>query len=177
MSNYILAIDQGTTSSRAIVFDEDLKIRGISQREIPNTFRHPGWVEMDANEIWTSVEFVCLNAVANAGISPKELKAIGITNQRETTIVWDKNTGMPVFLSQTMVVSRWLVMPIAFNSLGEMPALATAFRQTNSTLVQISLASISTQPGCRKVFGISRWEMPLIFRSSSKTMARELVVP
>ena len=96
MSNYILAIDQGTTSSRAIVFDEDLKIRGISQREIPNTFRHPGWVEMDANEIWTSVEFVCLNAVANAGISPKELKAIGITNQRETTIVWDKNTGMPV---------------------------------------------------------------------------------
>lgn len=97
MSNYILAIDQGTTSSRAVIFDEQLKIVAISQQEIPNEFPKPGWVQMDAHEIWTSVEFVCLNVVQKAGISVEDIKAIGITNQRETTIVWDRKTGLPVY--------------------------------------------------------------------------------
>ncbi len=97
MSNYILAIDQGTTSSRAIIFDENLKIVAVSQQEIPNDFPKPGWVQMDAHEIYTSVEFVCLNVVQKAGINVSDIKAIGITNQRETTIVWDKATGLPVY--------------------------------------------------------------------------------
>ena len=97
MSKYILAIDQGTTSSRAVIIDESLQIVAISQREIPNTFPKPGWVQMDANEIWTSVEFVCLNVVEKAKIDPSDIAAIGITNQRETTIVWDRKTGMPVY--------------------------------------------------------------------------------
>jgi len=97
MKKYILSIDQGTTSSRAILFDENLTIVAISQQEIANYFPQPGWVEMDGNEIWTSVQYVCLNVVEKAKINPEDIKAIGITNQRETTIVWDKKTGMPVY--------------------------------------------------------------------------------
>ena len=70
MSNYILAIDQGTTSSRAIIFDDTLKIVAVSQQEIPNQFPRPGWVEMDGHEIFTSVEFVCLNVVQMSFMSP-----------------------------------------------------------------------------------------------------------
>ncbi len=97
MNNYILAIDQGTTSSRAVIIDEGLNIVAISQVEIDNTFPNPGWVQMDANMIWTSVQYVCLNVVNKANISPQQIKVIGITNQRETTIVWDAKTGLPVY--------------------------------------------------------------------------------
>ena len=97
MANYILAIDQGTTSSRAMVIDEDLNIVSVFQQEIPNSFPYPGWVQMDANEIWTSVEFVCLKAVEMAKVDIDDIKCIGITNQRETTIIWDKKTGLPVY--------------------------------------------------------------------------------
>lgn len=97
MSSYLLAIDQGTTSSRAILFDENLNVVNISQQEIENYFPEPGWVEMDANEIWTSVEYVCTNVVNKAKINVDDIKAIGITNQRETTIVWDRKTGLPVY--------------------------------------------------------------------------------
>ncbi len=97
MSSYVLSIDQGTTSSRAIIFDEDLQIVTIAQEAIDNFFPRPGWVEMDANDIYTSVRGVCRKAVEKAGIRPQEIKAIGITNQRETTIVWDRKTGEPVY--------------------------------------------------------------------------------
>ena len=97
MSSYILSIDQGTTSSRAIIFNENLEIVTIVQKEIPNFFPYPGWVEMDANDIYESVVEVCREAVTKSGISLKDLKAIGITNQRETTIVWDAETGEPVY--------------------------------------------------------------------------------
>ena len=97
MSSYVLSIDQGTTSSRAIIFDEDLKIVTIAQEAINNYFPHPGWVEMDAEDIYNSVRGVCRKAVEKAGIRPEEIKAIGITNQRETTIVWDRKTGKPVY--------------------------------------------------------------------------------
>ncbi len=97
MSKYILAIDQGTTSSRAMIIDDDLKIISISQQEVANNFPKPGWVQMSASEIWTSVQYVCLNAVEKAKIDVKDIKAIGITNQRETTIVWNKKTGLPVY--------------------------------------------------------------------------------
>ncbi len=97
MSKYILAIDQGTTSSRAMIIDDNLQIISISQQEVANTFPKPGWVQMSASEIWTSVQYVCLNAVEKAKINVNDIKAVGITNQRETTIVWDKKTGLPVY--------------------------------------------------------------------------------
>ena len=97
MSSYILSIDQGTTSSRAIVFDEKLQIVGISQKEIENFFPRPGWVEMSAETIYDSVVEVVKDVLIKTRIMPIEIKGIGITNQRETTIVWDRKTGKPVY--------------------------------------------------------------------------------
>lgn len=96
MEEYILAIDQGTTSSRAILFDKKSNIAASANREFRQIFRKPGWVEHDANEIWLSVAGVCMEVVGKSGITPDQIKAIGITNQRETTVVWDRETGMPV---------------------------------------------------------------------------------
>ncbi|MCS4486330.1 glycerol kinase GlpK [Staphylococcus americanisciuri] len=97
MGKYILAIDQGTTSSRAILFDNQGEIRGISQREFKQYFPKSGWVEHDANEIWTSVISVMAAVLNENNISPTEVAGIGITNQRETTVVWDKHTGRPIY--------------------------------------------------------------------------------
>ena len=97
MAKYILAIDQGTTSSRAMIIDENLNIVSSFQQEVANTFPHPGWVLMDGYEIWVSVEYVCIKAVEKARTNIQDIAAIGITNQRETTIVWDKKTGLPVY--------------------------------------------------------------------------------
>ncbi len=96
MDKYLLAIDQGTTSSRAIVFDRRLRIVASSQREFHQIFEKPGWVAHDPEEIWLSVLFVMTDAVRQAGIRPDQIAAVGITNQRETTVLWDKNTGQPV---------------------------------------------------------------------------------
>ncbi|MEO0636447.1 MAG: glycerol kinase GlpK [Pseudomonadota bacterium] len=96
MSGYILAIDQGTTSSRAIVFDDKQTICGVGQREFTQHFPQSGWVEHDANEIWDGVLGVCKAALADAGITAADLAAIGITNQRETVFLWDRATGEPV---------------------------------------------------------------------------------
>ncbi len=95
MSN-ILAIDQGTTSSRAIVFDKEMKIVASAQEEFPQHFPHSGWVEHDPEDLWTSTLSVCRGAIANAGLTAGQITAIGITNQRETTVVWDKTTGKAV---------------------------------------------------------------------------------
>lgn len=94
---YILALDQGTTSSRAIIFDHDGKIVTVAQREFKQYFPKPGWVEHNANEIWGSVLAVMAEAFGSADIDPKEIAAIGITNQRETAVVWEKSTGRPVY--------------------------------------------------------------------------------
>lgn len=94
---YILSIDQGTTSSRAIVFDNKGEIIDTAQKEFKQYFEKPGWVEHDANEIWTSV-LGCIAEVLNkTGIEASQIEGIGITNQRETAIVWDKNTGRPIY--------------------------------------------------------------------------------
>jgi glycerol kinase len=95
--NYILALDQGTTSSRAILFNRLGNVVHIAQQEFTQHFPHPGWVEHDADEIWTSILGVISSLFSESGISPEEVAAIGITNQRETTVVWDKRTGMPVY--------------------------------------------------------------------------------
>lgn len=94
---YVLALDQGTTSSRAILFNKEGKIVTVAQREFPQYFPKPGWVEHNAHEIWGSILAVIAEALSNSNINPKEIAAIGITNQRETTVVWDKNTGDPVY--------------------------------------------------------------------------------
>ena len=94
---YILAIDQGTTSSRAILFDKKGKNCGSDQKEITQHFPHSGWVEHDANEIWNSVQSVIAGAFIASDIRPEEVAAIGITNQRETTVVWEKATGRPIY--------------------------------------------------------------------------------
>lgn len=93
---FIAAIDQGTTSSRCIVFDRDGRIVSVDQKEHEQIFPKPGWVEHDATEIWANVQQVVAGAVEKAGITAADVKAIGITNQRETTLMWDKNTGEPV---------------------------------------------------------------------------------
>ncbi|WP_218060568.1 glycerol kinase GlpK [Micromonospora sediminicola] len=93
---FVAAIDQGTTSSRCIVFDADGEIVAVAQREHRQIFPRPGWVEHDADEIWACVEHVVREALASADIGPEQLAAVGITNQRETTVVWDRATGRPV---------------------------------------------------------------------------------
>ncbi len=93
---YVLAFDQGTTSSRAILFDKDANIIKTAQKEIRQIYPKAGWVEHDAMEIWGSQSGVAREVIETAGIKPYEIAAIGITNQRETTVVWDKNTGKPI---------------------------------------------------------------------------------
>ena len=96
MKNYILALDEGTTSTRAILFDRRGNIVSSSQKEFSQRYPKAGWVEHDAGEIYASQYAVMAEAVVSAGIDPEEIAAIGITNQRETTVVWDKNTGRPI---------------------------------------------------------------------------------
>ena len=96
MARYILAADQGTTSSRAILFDENLNIVSVSQREFTQYYPKEGWVEHDATEIYSTEIGVMTEAVAKSGIDPGDIAAIGITNQRETVVVWEKDTGKPI---------------------------------------------------------------------------------
>ena len=97
MSKYIMALDAGTTSNRCILFNEKGEMCSVAQKEFTQYFPKPGWVEHDANEIWSSQLGVAVEAMAKLGIGADDIAAIGITNQRETTIVWDKNTGEPVY--------------------------------------------------------------------------------
>ena len=96
MKKYIMAIDQGTTSSRAILFDHDGNVVASAQKEFTQIFRKPGWVEHDANEIWLSVLSCMASCMQKSGVDPRDVAGIGITNQRETTVVWNKDTGLPV---------------------------------------------------------------------------------
>lgn len=94
---YILALDQGTTSSRAIVFDHHGAIRTVAQKEFPQIFPKPGWVEHNPQDIWSTQAGVAAEAITNAGLSASDIAGIGITNQRETTLVWDRATGTPLY--------------------------------------------------------------------------------
>lgn len=97
MKSYIMALDAGTTSNRCIIFDKKGHIIAVAQKEFTQIFPKPGWVEHNANEIWSTMLGVTVEAMTKAGATPEDIAAIGITNQRETTIVWDKNTGEPVY--------------------------------------------------------------------------------
>jgi len=97
MEKFVLAIDQGTTSTRAIIFDAKQQVVKVAQKEIANYFPHPGWVEQDANEIWLSTLGVMAQIFDGGQIKPEQIVSIGISNQRETTVVWDAQTGLPVY--------------------------------------------------------------------------------
>ena len=97
MSKYILALDQGTTSSRVLMFDEHQNIVGLSQKEFTQIYPKQGWVEHDAMEIWSSQYATMMEVIAQTGVNAADIAAIGITNQRETTILWDKETGRPIW--------------------------------------------------------------------------------
>jgi len=94
---YILALDQGTTSSRAIIYDYEGQVVKVAQKEFTQIYPKAGWVEHDPMEIWGSQSGVVSEILATTGIAPEEIAAIGITNQRETTVVWEKQTGKPVY--------------------------------------------------------------------------------
>jgi glycerol kinase len=96
MSQYVAAIDQGTTSSRFMVFDKQGAVVAVAQREHEQIFPKPGWVEHNAAEIWRNTQAVIAEALAVGRVRPGELAAVGITNQRETTVLWDRNTGAPL---------------------------------------------------------------------------------
>ncbi|WP_202983781.1 glycerol kinase GlpK [Blattabacterium cuenoti] len=97
MKKYVLSLDQGTTSSRAIIFDRSGNIISVAQREFTQIYPYPGWVEHNAEEIWSTQASVALEAILKANLEGENIESIGITNQRETTVVWDKKTGEPVF--------------------------------------------------------------------------------
>ena len=97
MAKYVMALDAGTTSNRCILFDKKGTIVSAAQKEFTQIFPKPGWVEHDANEIWSTQISVAVEAMQQVNASARDIAAIGITNQRETTIVWDKNTGEPVY--------------------------------------------------------------------------------
>ena len=97
MKKYIVALDQGTTSSRTIVFDHDGNIVSVAQKEFPQIFPQPGWVEHNPREIWSSQASTIIEALVQGNISTEAIAAVGITNQRETTLVWDAETGEPVY--------------------------------------------------------------------------------
>ena len=97
MDKYIMALDQGTTSSRCIIYDKQGEIVSVAQQEFEQIYPNQGWVEHDANEIWSSQMAVAFEAILKAGLHAKNIDAIGITNQRETTVVWDKATGEPIY--------------------------------------------------------------------------------
>ncbi|MGC4023435.1 MAG: glycerol kinase GlpK [Cyclobacteriaceae bacterium] len=97
MKKYIISLDQGTTSSRAVLFDENGSIVGIAQQEFTQIFPQPGWVEHNANEIWSTQQNVLHKVITDNNIDPKSIAALGITNQRETTVLWNKKTGEPIY--------------------------------------------------------------------------------
>ena len=97
MAKYVMALDAGTTSNRCILFNERGEMCSVAQREFTQYFPQPGWVEHDADEIWASQLGVAVEAMNKIGATAEDIAGIGITNQRETAIVWDKNTGEPVY--------------------------------------------------------------------------------
>ena len=97
MKQYVIALDQGTTSSRAILFDREQNIIAMGQKEFPQHYPKAGYVEHDPMEIYSSQYGVMVEVLAKSNVQPEEIAAIGITNQRETTIVWDKETGRPIY--------------------------------------------------------------------------------
>ena len=138
---YIVALDQGTTSSRAVVMDHDANIVSVSQREFEQIYPRPGWVEHDPMEIWASQSSTLVEVLAKADISSDEIAAIGITNQRETAIVWERETGKPGNPSITPSSGSVAVPPRSASS-----SSATAWKSTSVRLPAWWLTPTSPAP-------------------------------
>lgn len=124
MSAYVLAIDQGTTSTRAIVFDERLEIVSAAQQEFSQYFPQSGWVEHDPEEIWTTTVATCRAALTRAGLGPDRIGAIGITNQRETTLIWDRATGRPIHRALVWQDRRTAELCASLDAAGHNPMIS-----------------------------------------------------
>jgi glycerol kinase len=122
--SFVLAIDQGTTSSRAIVFRSDISIAAIAQQEFPQHFPASGWVEHEPDDIWTSTVITCRDALEKAGLKARDIAAIGITNQRETTVVWDRTTGKAVHRAIVWQDRRTANICAKLKSEGHEPAIS-----------------------------------------------------
>ncbi len=132
--SFVLAIDQGTTSSRAIVFRSDISIAASAQQEFPQHFPASGWVEHEPEDIWTSTVATCREALRKAGIGPKDIAAIGITNQRETTVVWDRATGQAVHRAIVWQDRRTADICAKLKSEGHEPAISRENRPDHRSL-------------------------------------------
>ena len=145
----ILVLDEGTTSTRAMLLTPAGELRGTAQRELTQHYPRPGWVEHDAGEIWDRT-LACAREMVELAGGAERIACIGVTNQRETVVAWDKVSGEPLaralVRSQATTVSRWLVTPIAAIPSAP-PASATISRAQANVRRQISPASCSTQPG------------------------------
>ncbi|MCA9176091.1 MAG: glycerol kinase GlpK [Planctomycetales bacterium] len=151
MQMYVLALDQGTTSSRAILFTHDGRIAGVQQREFPQILPHPGHVEHDPEQIWESQLAVGREVIAATGITPEQIAAIGITNQRETTVLWDRHTGAPV--GNAIVWQSRVSAPICDRLLAD--GLQPLFRRKTGLVIDAYFSGtkikhlLDSQPGLR----------------------------
>ncbi|MEY4376860.1 MAG: glycerol kinase, partial [Pseudomonadota bacterium] len=126
MSQFILALDQGTTSSRSILFDHHGNLVAVAQQEFTQHFPASGWVEHDALEIWATQAGTITEVLARAGVQPSQLAAVGITNQRETTVVWDRSTGQPIHRAIVWQDRRTAETCTALVAAGHEPAVTAA---------------------------------------------------
>src|SRR4051794_18253861 len=124
MPDYLLAIDQGTTSTRSILFDAGLAPVAVAQQELTQIYPAPGWVEHDPEELWSTTVATARDAIAKAGAAPKDIAAIGITNQRETAIVWNRATGKPIHHAIVWQDRRTAERCAALRRAGDEPAIA-----------------------------------------------------
>src|SRR4029078_7430608 len=122
--SFVLAIDQGPTPSRAIVFRSDISIAATAQQEFPQHFPASGWVEHETEDIWNAPVAVCAESLEKAGLKPKDIAAIGITNQRETTVVWDRVTGQAVHRAIVWQDRRTADICAQLKSEGHEPAIS-----------------------------------------------------
>ena len=120
-TRYVIALDRGTTSSRAMLFDHDIQVIASAQRELTQYYPQPGWVEQDPMEIWASQSSVLTEVLAKANIHNQQIAAIGISNQRETVVIWDKETGKPVYNAIVWQCRRTTALCDALKAQGHEP--------------------------------------------------------
>ena len=142
-TKYILSLDQGTTSSRAILFDNEQNIVCVQQREFEQIYPHQGWVEHNPMEIWSSQYGVMNEVIAQSGVDPKDIAGIGITNQRETTILWDKSTGRPVYNAIVWQCRR--TAPLV-DELLKTPGMADYIRENTGLVPDAYFSATKTRP-------------------------------
>ena len=158
MAKYVMALDAGTTSNRCILFDRKGNIVSMAQKEFRQIFPKPGWVEHDPYEIWSTQLGVAVEAMTKVGATAKDIRAIGITNQRETTIVWDKTTGEPVYNAIVWQCRRTSEYADSLKAQG----LTEKFREKTGLVIDAYFSAtklkwiLDSVPGCQRTGGAGR---------------------